>query len=618
MSTNDPFEGPAWEGAGLTTATAPERSRRRMSAQTRNRWRRRRFAGYLILGCLALLVAAAVWVVVTALLARSELDRIRAEIGQLKFQVTSGDLNGARATADALEQHAHHAHDLTTGPAWAAAAWLPGIGDPLRTIRGITANADLLASTTVPDLVTVSHQVDPKTIRISGDTYDVSGVVKAAPLVTEAVTSAQDVQRRIVALPAHTWIPAVDRGRDELVGKLADLNATLTSVNRATQVLPTMLGFDGPKRYFIGFENDAEARGLGGLPGAFAIVVADHGRISFTHMEQDSALNGVPSNADLSPAYAQAYGTIGTENYLNSTITPNFPWVGQIWAGMWHTKSGEKVDGAIAVDPTAMSYLLAVTGPASLPNGQVVSAANVVSLTQSTAYKDFGSNVAGRKQYLLDIAQAVQKRVLSGSGEVSALVKAADRAAIERRLLVWSSDPAAEAQLQQTPLGGQVPTGDAPFTGFTVTNAGGNKLDYYLDRRISYSRSGCGATRDVTVTVTLTNNAPASGLPDYVTNRSDDPPYPVKPGDNKLIVTVYATAGATIDAATLDGQPLGVFGSALLSHPMWTSNIEVPRGTSRTLTYQLTEPPGAGPLYVLRQPLVRPLQETVDVEPCQR
>ena len=45
---------------------------------------------------------------------------------------------------------------------------------------------------------------------------------------------------------------------------------------------------------------------------------------------------------------------------------------------MWKKKSGQQVTGAIAIDPTALSYLLQVTGPATLPDGEVVSADNVV------------------------------------------------------------------------------------------------------------------------------------------------------------------------------------------------------------------------------------------------
>ena len=42
---------------------------------------------------------------------------------------------------------------------------------------------------------------------------------------------------------------------------------------------------------------------------------------------------------------------------------------------MWQHKTGEHLDGALALDPTALSYLLHATGPATLPDGSRVTEA---------------------------------------------------------------------------------------------------------------------------------------------------------------------------------------------------------------------------------------------------
>jgi hypothetical protein len=57
------------------------------------------------------------------------------------------------------------------------------------------------------------------------------------------------------------------------------------------------------------------------------------------------------------------------------------------------------------------------------------------------------------------------------------------------------------------------------------------------------------------LTIKLTNNAPASGLSRYVTARSDDRGYPVKPGGNRLAVSYFATQGAGMDDVTIAGKP---------------------------------------------------------------
>ncbi len=54
-----------------------------------------------------------------------------------------------------------------------------------------------------------------------------------------------------------------------------------------------MLGAQGTRRYMMAFENNAEARGLGGLPGAYAILRADHGKVSFERFGTDNDFAGL-------------------------------------------------------------------------------------------------------------------------------------------------------------------------------------------------------------------------------------------------------------------------------------------------------------------------------------
>ncbi|MGH8860773.1 MAG: hypothetical protein ACRDVG_05985, partial [Jatrophihabitantaceae bacterium] len=148
-SADDPFDGPEWTLSRSRTAapagdgdSAPEQASRpdrvRVRVNRRKRRRRRR-AGWLLIAAGGLILAAAVWIVVTGLLARNQLAAARADVQKLRAAITSGDLTAARAAAADLAGHAHRAHVLTTGPAWAVAAALPGGGEPLRTMRGVTA-----------------------------------------------------------------------------------------------------------------------------------------------------------------------------------------------------------------------------------------------------------------------------------------------------------------------------------------------------------------------------------------------------------------------------------------------------------------------------------------------
>ncbi|MBC7631274.1 DUF4012 domain-containing protein [Aeromicrobium sp.] len=463
--------------------------------------------------------------------------------------------------------------------------------------------------------------LNPRTLRRPDGSVDVSRIAAVAPAVASASASVAQTTRTINGLPRHTWLGSIDTTNVDALSQITALDDTLKAADLAVRIMPARLGADSPKRYFLAFQNEAEARGTGGLPGAFAIVEANHGTVRFTRMYSDATMSGVAATVDFGPDYHDLYDGAGTTTlYGNGNLSPNFPYAAQIWASMWKTQSGQAVDGVIAVDPTALSYLLAVTGPATLPDKSQISGANAVALTQSTSYAKFpGMNagaIAQRRAYQLQVASAASVKILAARGEPTTLLRAAGKAAGERRILVWSAHPAVQADLAQTAVAGIIPTTTAPYVGLSLVNDGGNKLDYYLDRSLTWKRTGCGATRHTKVTITLTNNAPAAGLSTYVTARADDRTYPIKPGDNRLEVSYYATQGAEMQAVTVAGHP-GTSRIGLENgHPVYTVDLELPRGTSRTIVLQLSEPASKLAPIVLRQPLVRPLNVTLKGALC--
>ncbi|MGQ0464255.1 MAG: DUF4012 domain-containing protein [Sporichthyaceae bacterium] len=575
--------------------------------------RRRRV---LLVGTGAGLVLGAAWVGGTAFAARSELTAVRSAAGALQSQVRAGEFSAASDTADSLALHSRRAHRLTAGPAWWVAQRLPVIGDPLRTAAGLAATADEVASGAVPRLVAAGELLDSESLRGRDGRIDVATLRASAEELNAAAVSVGRATRLTDRLPRSTGVAAADRAREEVRRSLGDLRIALDRARTATRILPTMLGADRPRTYFVAFQNDAEARGTGGLPGAFAILRADRGRLAFERFESDQKLAGTAVDVALPAEFDRMYGQTPKALYLNSNLSPHFPYAAQIWAAMWQKKSGQRVDGALTVDPTALSYLLDVTGPVALPNGRRISAANVVSETQNAAYVRYGSDFVGRKRYLLDIARTTADRMVDFRGDPTDLVRGLARAATERRLLVWSADPAVQAHLAGTTVSGVVAESDAPYAGLSIVNSAGNKLDYYLDRSLHWQRTGCGPHRRVGVTIRLANGVPGSVATPYVVGRSDVRPYRVASGDHRVAVYYTATTGATLRAATVDGKPAFLAKGHERGRPVFVADVELPRGATRTLRIDLVEPGTAGPPTMHRQPLVRPLVTTFKDSEC--
>ena len=569
---------------------------------------------YALAASFALLLAGALWLVVTAVLARHQVQASQQSVTRLRAAVAQADLPAARTAAEEVIGQARSTHRLTTGPAWWVGARIPWLGRPASSIRGCAAQADQLATTVLRPLVGLAQTLTPSALLDHGR-IRLQPLLDAAPVLQRAEARLQAGSQQLDRLPSDSWLDSADRSRDRLRASLAALSDQLRPARQAADVLPELLGHTGTKRYFIGLENEAESRGVGGIPGAFAIVTARDGRLSFDRFESDTTLSKVRTDLDLGSEYRQRYRAADPANtYSNSTISPDFSDAARIWAAMWLAHSGQRIDGALAIDPTAISYLLEVTGPARLPDGSLVRGDEVVSLTQQTLYRTHPDKAA-RKAYLLDIARAISTRLLSVHGSTD-LVQAAGRAADERRIVAWSADPGVQQQLAAGSVAGTLRAGTGYLAGFSTVNATGGKLDYYLTRTMTYRRQGCGAGSRSTSTFTLANEVPAGPLPDYVTLRLDAPGYRTRPGDNKVLLSYYGTPGSLIDGVAVDGRPVVAMPSSEHGLTVLTLPLELARGSRHTVTVTATEPARDDRTEILRQPAVHPVSVTSTLPDC--
>ena len=568
---------------------------------------------------LVLLVPCVVagWLAVNGLHAKAHLTAARTGVERLQAAVVAENqpravhlLAGVRADASAARRD-------TDGVLWRAVSHLPLVGPPMRSVGGIAGAVDDLAGGPLPTVVATANQLNPTKVHPAGGHIDLAALQAAQAPLARALASVQLSARRVDALPHATRVGSVDAARVALARQLAGLSSSLRSASVAAQLLPPMLGADGPRRYFVGFQTNAEARGTGGLVGGFAILQADRGAMRVVKTGDNTELGdrttpAVDLGAEFTDRYAQ-YGS--TMHWNNSNMSPHFPSAATIWLAMWRARTGQRLDGAIATDPVALSHLLAATGPVRLPSGEAITASNVVRLTESTSYSRFANDNSARKAYLQVVAKASLDRVLLAPASRS-LLSALGKSAGEGRLLMFSAHPAEQALLAGTLLAGVLPITPRPFAEVVVNNAGGNKLDYYLGRDVTYTAGACqGTRRPSQVVVRLMNNAPNSGLVSYVGGRLDGEPGQA-PGSQRLLVSLYATEGAELTSLTVNGRAGGAAVETERRHPVYSVDVNIPGGAASTLQFHLSEPSVRGGALFGRQPLVRSMTVHSTVTAC--
>jgi protein-tyrosine-phosphatase len=563
-----------------------------------------------------LVLAAATWLSVRGWQARTELVAARDDLGRVRAAVLAGDPARARLALAAARDRAARARRLTGDPVWTIAAKVPYLGDPADAVRTLAGAADDLAARALPGLVEASARLQPaKLRRPGGDEIAVSAFTAARPTIDAASRAVEAAQARVAGASAG-WLPGpLGAALAGARSGLAQAASTLDGADRAARLAPALLGAGGPRRYLLVFQNNAEARGTGGLPGMYAVLAVDGGRITVDKLGSDTDLDSAAAMpVDLGATYAAQWGD-DPALWPNSNEDPSFPAAARIWLALWQRQTGERLDGAIATDPVAVSYLLAATGPVKLPGGEQVTAANVVSLTMSEVYQRFGTG-GSQDAYLRRVAGAAVATFISGTGDPTALLAGLSRAARERRLLVYSAHPAEEADLDAAGLAGTLPTGagpggSGPYAFVVLNNLAGNKMDYYLKRSVSYLQGRCtGSVRESQLTIRVGNSAPsAAALPDYVTQRQDlgtDPPDSSR-GVAVEQVWVYGPLGAGVVRSTVDGRALPVSALVVGGRPAWGFKIAVPPGGARTVYLQLTEPVSPAAPVVPVQPLVNPM-----------
>jgi protein-tyrosine-phosphatase len=607
---------------GLAASVAAERAARNVRPEVRRappatpapggRSRAWRIALLVVAGLLLLLLAAAAWLGWTGLRAKQELDDAQPLVGQVRTAVLQGDTTRTTSLVAELQQHTAAARSRTGGPVWSLAAHLPAYGDDMSAVRQMTVSVDDVARQVLPPLVGVAGTVRPEDLRTGRDRIALQPLRDAEPALTAALARSLRVQGDVASIDTTGLVPQVRSAVSELRGDVTQLVSTTRAGEQAARLLPPMLGADGPRRYLLAFQTNAEVRGTGGLLGAYGVLEADDGVVRLRRLGSNSELEDPPRlPVKLGPDFTQLYGQ-APRLWVNANASAHFPYAAQIWLASWQHQHGQRLDGVIATDPVALGYLLKATGPVRLPGGNEVTSENAARLMLSDVYARYPSfdDSDARDLYLQSVASAVFDGILSGQGDPQRLADELANAARDRRLLVYSTRPGEQSTLVRTAVSGTIPDTAAPLLGVVVNSGVASKLDYYLRRTVSWTSTGCGsAGQDSRVVVTLTNTAPRSGLPEYVAPKPGTQGGPavlatLPRGTDYLLVNVLTTRGTLLRSATVDGQPGTASVGAERGHPVFGFEMAIRPGQKRTLTLDLLSP-GAhrGKAVVVDQPL---------------
>ena len=525
-----------------------------------------------------------------ALKAKDALETVADQFESIAADLKSGDAASAKRSLEVAQQAATEASDNTQGPGWWLTSRLPGVGDDVQAVRTVADVTDVLSTDVLPDVLVASEKLNPANLRPHHGRIDIGPLAEVAPSVVAADQEMQRQEDRVAALRPEDLNPQLAKPVELMQTKLHEAASLSSKASYAVRLLPTMLGADGKRDYLVLFQNNAEIRATGGIPGAFATMSADRGRISLGAQGSASSIGELDRPA--LPLSEEELGLYQAKMALfpqNVNFTPDFPRSAELAQAMWTRAKGAKVDGVVSIDPVALSYLLEGTGPVPLPGGQRLTAENAVPLLLNDVYRRL-PDPAAQDEFFAVAARAVFEKVTSGAGQPQAVLEGLSRAASEGRIYAWSDRSNEQKLLAETALGGEiprVPDSSRPFVGVFLNDGTGAKMQYYLDHHVDVKPLSCNGEgrQKVAVTVTLSSSAPANaaGLPPYIVGMAKE--LGIRPGSMRLNVHLYAPIKGWVESSTVDGNDLPLSEAEHLGHPVASTTVEVAPGQTRRLTY---------------------------------
>lgn len=613
------------EDGAVSGPAASRRGGRHSRSASRSR-RARRVVGWSIAGVVLVLVGCVIWVGVRGLMAKDHLEAAIPLAKSTQDQIVDGSTEDASADAQELADHARAAADLTSDPIWRAGELVPWVGPNFRAVRQAAQATDLVASGVVLPLASSVQQIGLSSFQ------PVDGKIALQPLLDvqqtvsgarQAVGSAADI---VDDIDPEDLIPQVSSAVDLLRTSVGQANSVLIGVDNATQLIPAMLGAEGPRNYLLAFQNPAELRAGGGITSALALIHTEGGSVSLVQQASSGDFKKFDTPVIQLPDETRGLFQDKAAQFVqNTTLVPQFDLSGQIASKMWTDRFGGSVDGVMTFDPVALSYLLEATGPIQLTGiNEQLDSSNTVAFLLSGVYERY-PDPAVQDSAFAEVAKAVFERVSAGSIDQKKLLEAMMRAGQEQRFKLWSAHPEEQAVLDQTSLAGPLPvtTDDTTGVGLYLNDATGAKMDYYLTASTVTTSQSCRADGRpiIRVETTLTNTAPADAatvLPKYVTGGGG---FGVAPGNIATYVYIYGPDGPDdpvnasislgIDAGIADGQARTAVDQ---NHTVAEFKVELAPGESRTLTADFLAQPG-DPLDVSLQqtPMVTPSVYTNEI-----
>lgn len=592
----------------------------RSSSRSRPEKKRKRWIAHAIVWPVLLIVIVgggfAAWTLYdNAMSVRDDLEDARAAVKDFQSAAEERRLADLPAIADRLQASAADAVGPTAEPIWRMGELIPVVGENFRAVRIIAEGVDEVSTEVVTPASTLLGSFtiarDPATGGL--DLGPLREATKISAAAERIVTTLHDEVRSV---DTSATIGQVGNAVEQFDEMLTKAETTLPPMNAALAGVNSLLGVDGPTNVVLAFLNNAEAMPLGGGPASQTLLTVDKGTATISRqVDSGDFPTAIPVDVPVDDSAIQLYDSLLVDASNAATSRPDFPTAAKIIAAHWQRAFGITPDVVISIDPIALSRLLQVTGPVTLPGGEQLTSDNAVAKLLNEAYFRFPYG-EGSDEYFAGAASAVFARIMSMEYDVWAMAQALTDVASEGSLMMWSADEATQAMFDGTRLQGTLPSDNDSDTvlGAYFRDRSTSKIDYYLKTDATVTTNTCSPDAPTyTVEVRLTFDIPRGlDLPAYIDSTRFD--------FYRTEVFLYGPVGATTISADAPEPGLATTtGPSVvdLGRPAQKFVVDLDRNQTALVraTFQGT-PDDHGPTELRTTPMINPTKVTKNDATC--
>lgn len=378
-----------------------------------------------------------------------------------------------------------------------------------------------------------------KQSQASGGQVSILGLMERAKVPLDAaVSELEAAEQELVSVDADD-LPEDKRERFIMVRRDLPMLIGLFKTFRERETLvEELLGGNGPRKYLFLLQNNHEARATGGFIGTYALLDVQHGVVRKFFVDGIFNPDGQLRENIVPPKPIQKISSGWSLH--DSNWFPDFPASAEKAIFFYEKTGGPTVDGVVALTPTVMKKLLAVTGPIDLPQyGLTVDADNFMPVIQEQVEEKYNKEENKPKQVLADLSTELLERVFASQDKETILGvgQALTEGLNEKHILLYARHPETEALIDAAGWSGRVLDTDKDYLSVVHTNINGYKTDGVIDETIRH-KAEIQEDGSVIDTVTITRE-----------HKGGDTPYEWWNKVNADYLRVYVPLGSELLSA---------------------------------------------------------------------